>query len=213
MKDTSASGPDALVRDVLHGLSDGRFAPGQRLSEPDLMALYGVGRSTVREALSRLAAGGVVTLAPHRGAQIRRLSPQEVRDVLRVTGVLLGLAARQAAEAVAAGASAADLVAAAQEYDASAGARARARYYRALTRLAGNAELDRMLPSLQVHLVRAQVRSLGGGDAGGRSGMVAAIAAADPAQAEAAARSHVATILTSLAETGRESGDHLDRSA
>ena len=68
------------------------------------MRRYALGRSTVREALGRLAASGIVELVPHKGAQIRFLTRRAAEDVLRVTEPLLGLAARQAAEAVAAGA-------------------------------------------------------------------------------------------------------------
>jgi len=192
------SGPEALVRDILQGLAEGRHVPGQRLAEPDLMTRYGVGRSTVREALGRLAAAGLVTLAPHRGAQIRWLTRRGAGDVLRVAQPLLALAARQAAEAVAAGADPAPLMAAAAAYDAAATdrPRARARYYRALTQLAGNAELDRLLPLLQVHLVRAQIRHTR--PAGQRPRILAAIAAGQPDAAAAAALAHVGALIAAL---------------
>lgn len=192
------SGPETLVRDLLQGLAEGRFAPGQRLTEPDLMARYGVGRSTVREALGRLAAAGLVDLAPHRGGRIRWLSRRAAADVLRVAQALLALLARQAAEAVAAGADPAPLVQAAAAYGAATSERprARARYYRAMTQLAGNTELDRLLPLLQVHLVRAQLRDRR--PPGRRAALVAAIAAADPATAEAEARAHVGALLEAL---------------
>ncbi|KPQ07800.1 MAG: transcriptional regulator [Rhodobacteraceae bacterium HLUCCA12] len=196
------SGPETLVRDILHGLSEGRFAPGQRLAEPDLMARYGVGRSTVREALGRLAAGGVVTLAPHRGAHIRLLTRRETADVLRVSEYLLGLAARQAAEAVLAGGDPSRLVAAADAYthaDAATESRARARYYRALIELGGNSELERLLPALQVHLIRAQLRSSRHASAENeRAALVAAIRAGQPGTAERTARIPIATLIARL---------------
>ena len=196
MKDAAQSTPDAVVRDILHGLSEGRYVPGQRLSEPDLMAIYAVGRSTVREALSRLAAGGVVVQTPHRGAMIRHLTRAQAADVLQVTAVLLGLAARQAAQAVAAGACVRGLQQAALDYAQTGTPRDRARYYRALMVLAGNAELERILPALQVHLIRAQMRALRHDPPKGRAEMVAAIAAGAAEAAETAARTYV---LASLA--------------
>ena len=195
------SGPDVLVRDILHGLSEGRYVPGQRLAEPDLMARYRVGRSTVREALGRLAAGGVVEQMPHKGAQIRLLSRRAARDVLRVTQYLLGLAARQAAEAVALGADPAPLLQAAKAYgDATPTqlSRLRARYYRALVALGGNAELERLLPTLQVHLIRAQLRDLRPHAGTERLQLLEAIAAAQPSSAEDAARASVARLLDAL---------------
>lgn len=195
------SGPEAIVRDILHGLSEGRFVPGQRLVEPDLMARYGVGRSTVREALGRLAAGGVVAQPPHRGAQIRQLSRRATRNLLRVTECLLGLAARQAAEAVAEGADSAPLAAAAADYRRAGPeteTRARARYYRALIALGGNDELERLLPALQVHLIRAQLRTARLVPEDDRAALVGAIRDARPDTAEQAARAHVARLIAAL---------------
>jgi len=195
------SGPEAIVRDILHGLSEGRYAPGQRLVEPDLMTRYGVGRSTVREALGRLAAGGVVTQAPHRGAQIRLLTRRATRDLLRVTEILLGLAARQAAEAVGDGADPAPLADAAARFvgaDADSESRARARYYRALIALGGNAELERLVPALQVHLIRAQLRAARSTAGDERTALITAIRSARPDDAETAARAPIARQIASL---------------
>jgi len=195
------SGPEAIVRDILHGLSEGRYAPGQRLIEPDLMVRYGVGRSTVREALGRLAAGGVVTQAPHRGARIRLLTRRATGDLLRVAEMLLGLAARQAAEAVGDGADPEPLSQAAELYaTANTGneSRARARYYRALIELSGNIELERLLPAVQVHLIRAQLRAARSTVHDERAALVAAIRAARPDAAEAAARAPTARLIASL---------------
>ena len=189
------SGPEALVREVLQGLSEGRYVPGQRLAEPDLMARTGLGRSSVREGLGRLAASGIVAQAPHRGAQIRHLTRRATCDVLRVTEPLLGLAARQAAEAVVDGADPAPLVAAASPEDRP---RARARYYRALTMLAGNAELDRLLPLLQVHLIRAQLRTNRPPGRPARQALVAAVAAGRPDDADAAARGHIQALIAAM---------------
>ncbi|MCC6002108.1 MAG: GntR family transcriptional regulator [Pararhodobacter sp.] len=203
MNRPASSSPDGLVRDILHGLSDGRYVPGQRLVEPDLMQAYHVGRSTVREALGRLAAGGVVEQMPHRGARIRRLDRRAARDLLRVTEALLGLAAREAGEAVAAGADPARFDSAARVLataEPDTEARARARYYRELVALGGNGELQRLLPALQIHLIRAQLRPLRHEEAASaeRAGLVQAILAGQGAEAEARARAHVARLTAAL---------------
>lgn len=184
------------MRDILAGLGEGRFVPGQRLSEPDLMARYGVGRSTVREALGRLAAGGMVVQAPHRGAHIPRLTRRGARDVLRVAQTLLALAARQAAENVGTGADPAPLIAAAADYARDPGARTR--YYRALIALCANVELERLLPTLQTPLVRAQLAIGAQTGASERAAMIAAIASGAAEQAASAAQAHLDALLAQL---------------
>lgn len=202
MNTQTPSGPEALVRDILQGLAEGRFVPGQRLAEPDLMARYGLGRSTVREALGKLATSGIVVQTPHRGAQIRLLTRRAACDVLRVTELLLGLAARQAAEAVAKGADPSALQEAAKAYDTATEDRARfrARYYRALTALAGNTELDRLLPMVQIHLIRAQLRVNRPPGRGARADLVRAVSAGQANMAESAARAHIRALIAVLPE-------------
>ena len=46
----------------------GEFAPGERMSELPLVERIGVSRTTVREASGELAAYGLVTTIPHKGA-------------------------------------------------------------------------------------------------------------------------------------------------
>src|SRR5262249_31586055 len=82
------------------GLYLGRYVPGQRLVEPDLMRACGVGRGTVREALNRLAADGIVSLTLHRGALVRALGRDEVRQIFALLETLVGFMAREAAERI-----------------------------------------------------------------------------------------------------------------
>ena len=192
------SGPGAIARDLLHGLTDGRFVPGQRLAEPDLMARYGVSRSTVREALAQLVGAGVAGHLPHKGVAIRRLTRREAQDVLEVAAALLALTARQAAEAVAAGADAGGLQQAAQDLAAAPSGRNRGRYYRALCALSGNREVMRLMPAIQVPLVRAQLAPHLPDGLADRAALVAAVSAGDSAGAEAEARAWLARLLALL---------------
>ncbi|UCE30896.1 MAG: GntR family transcriptional regulator, partial [Burkholderiales bacterium] len=88
---------DAVAR-LREALLEGRFAPGQRLVEADLVATLGVSRSSVRSALERLAAEGLVRLSAHRGAVARRMSRREVEELYAIRERLEGLAAGLAAE-------------------------------------------------------------------------------------------------------------------
>ena len=81
-RNRSRSFDDQVVAALIRGLQDGRYVPGQRLIEADLTKELKVSRGPVREALKRLAAEGLVSLIPHRGAYIRALTRDEVHDML-----------------------------------------------------------------------------------------------------------------------------------
>lgn len=57
---------DAVYADLL----EGRLTPGSRLREVELAARFEVSRTVVRQALQRLAQGGLVALQHNRGAQV-----------------------------------------------------------------------------------------------------------------------------------------------
>lgn len=75
-----------------------QFAPGERLKEVDLASAFGVSRASIREALRLLESRGLVRILPQRGAQVTLLSRQELENLFEIRAVLLGLAARQAAQ-------------------------------------------------------------------------------------------------------------------
>lgn len=200
------SSSDQIVRDVVRGLYEGRYAAGQRLVEPDLMRRYGVGRGTVREAIKRLAAEGIAVIHAFRGAQIRQLSRVDARNVLLVMELMIGLAARQAAENISspqAGErfrqSLDALLAFEQAGDSYELVRARNRFYRTMTRVGGNREVERLLPSIQVHLVRAHSRLPPEQRFADYRAIAQAVLAGDAVKAEEAARAHIRCTAETLA--------------
>jgi DNA-binding GntR family transcriptional regulator len=74
-----------------------RVSPGARLIESELTQRFSVSRGTVREALRRLNAEGLIEHWPHRGALVRRLSPREIRELFAIRVEMEALAARLAA--------------------------------------------------------------------------------------------------------------------
>jgi len=89
----------AIIRDTLRErILNGDFQPGERLVEDRLSAEMAVSRIPVREALRGLAAEGLVTIEPRRGAYISVLSEKEARDMVEVRATLEALNARLAAE-------------------------------------------------------------------------------------------------------------------
>jgi DNA-binding GntR family transcriptional regulator len=72
---------DALADALRERITGGELAPGQRLIERDLVERYKVGRGTVRAALQRLEHEGLVTVETHRGAFVRQLDKQALREL------------------------------------------------------------------------------------------------------------------------------------
>ncbi|WP_404301327.1 GntR family transcriptional regulator [Alicycliphilus denitrificans] len=206
--DTPETAADAVFHGIVQGLAQQRFVPGQRLVEVDLAAQFGVSRASVREALQRLAAEGLVELFRNKGAAIRTLSPQETLEVLDVAERMTGLLARSAARAIAAGAPRKPIEAAlAQLHEADRGqdqdtfAGARRGLYRALLATSGSRELRRLLPSIHMPIVYAQHRPATLQQVRMRDyqAMCQAILAGDEAAADAAGMQHVRNVREAIA--------------
>ncbi|MEN7535578.1 GntR family transcriptional regulator [Aurantiacibacter flavus] len=71
-----------------------RLVPGQRLVEVDIIRKTGGSRFKVREAFQRLTAEGLVEIEEGRGASVRDVSMDEVRQLYSARAALEGLCAR-----------------------------------------------------------------------------------------------------------------------
>jgi DNA-binding GntR family transcriptional regulator len=78
---------------------DGRYRPGAPLSELRLAETYGMSRTPIREALSRLHQEGWVERIPSRGYFVARVTLQAIQDSFEVRRLLEGAAAAAAARA------------------------------------------------------------------------------------------------------------------
>jgi DNA-binding GntR family transcriptional regulator len=93
---TVASLTTALRDRILNG----ELAPGARLIERELVERYDVARVTVRSALARLAAEGLVVTESHRGARVASLDDEDLhhlfalRTALEVEAARIALAER-----------------------------------------------------------------------------------------------------------------------
>jgi DNA-binding GntR family transcriptional regulator len=88
---------DAAAEKLRGLIGDGTLAPGERLTEAELSASLGISRIPVREALRALAAEGIVTIEPHKGAVVTPVTPEEVDEVFPVLAALEGAAGELAA--------------------------------------------------------------------------------------------------------------------
>jgi len=72
----------------------GALAPGARLTEEALAEQMGIARSTLRTALNRLSAEGIVCKIPYCGWKVAELAAADVWELWTLRGALEGLAAR-----------------------------------------------------------------------------------------------------------------------
>lgn len=81
---SSGRAVDALRELILKG----EFLAGARLGEVELAVRLGVSRTPVREALTRLAAEGLVEIVPNRGARVSRWTVAELEGVFELRTLL-----------------------------------------------------------------------------------------------------------------------------
>jgi len=78
---------------VRERIRTGRFVPGQRLVEVDIIRQMGASRSKVREALQRLEGEGLVQIEEFRGASVKSTGLEEVAQIYRARTALEGICA------------------------------------------------------------------------------------------------------------------------
>jgi DNA-binding GntR family transcriptional regulator len=82
----------SLRTDILSGV----ITAGTRLGEAELADRLRVSRTPIREALSRLAAEGLVELQPNRGARVASYTVEDLHDIFELRLQLEPFAVRQA---------------------------------------------------------------------------------------------------------------------
>jgi len=84
---------DALRRSIV----EGSLAPGSRLTETQIAAQLNLSRGTIRAALHRLVAEGLVSQRPYAGWEVVRLTSRDAWELYTLRSSLEGLASRLAA--------------------------------------------------------------------------------------------------------------------
>lgn len=95
-------GPRTLTSAVLERLRadilSTKLVPGQKLHIAGLAKQFSVSLSSVREALSRLVADGLVQASDQRGFRVSPVSPADLKDVTQTRIDIEGLALRRSIE-------------------------------------------------------------------------------------------------------------------
>lgn len=69
---------DEIYEDLHRSISSMELRPGDRISEVEIAARFGVSRQPVRDAFSRLANVGLLLIRPQRATEVRRFSMREI---------------------------------------------------------------------------------------------------------------------------------------
>jgi DNA-binding GntR family transcriptional regulator len=91
---------ETLAADLASAIHEHRLAPGSKLNEDEVGAIYGVSRTVARAALQSLAHRRLVELKRNRGAWVAQPSAREAREVFEARALLEPRTARSAAERI-----------------------------------------------------------------------------------------------------------------
>lgn len=181
-----------------------QLQPGQRLIERELIESTGVSRTTIREALRELAAEGLVTTLPQKGAIVASPTVEEAEELYEIRSALESLMTARFVEN-ASDAEVGELRTALEDVaaivetggDALANLKAKDAFYDVLGRGAGNQALRATLTQIQAKVTLLRATSLSSSPE--RPGealeelraIVTAIEARDSSAAEQASRRHL----------------------
>jgi DNA-binding GntR family transcriptional regulator len=79
-------------------IMNGRFEPGERLTEMQLAGQLAVSRATVRTALHHLVGEGLIVQVPYTGWVVAELTPKDAWELFTLRAAMEGLAAKLATE-------------------------------------------------------------------------------------------------------------------
>lgn len=78
----------AVVERLREKIIDGELREGEQLRQDAIAEEFQISRIPVREALSHLAAEGLITIVANRGAVVSALSPEEISQIFETRAVL-----------------------------------------------------------------------------------------------------------------------------
>jgi GntR family transcriptional regulator, rspAB operon transcriptional repressor len=203
---TSAARIHAALRDRIVSLE---LAPGAPLSEKELVEMFGVSRTPVREALLRLAEEELVDIYPQSGTFVARIRASVAQDAMAIRKALEGFCAREAARRT----TPADIAhldallarqrVAAEFHDIEGFHSADEAMHQLVASLAGHPNIWRVVKREKASVDRVRLLTL---EFEGRFGIVVAehqrivdaLRARDPNAAEEAMSTHLSRVLPSL---------------
>lgn len=87
-----------IVRELSDDIAAGALAPGERLDEVKLTERFGVSRTPIREALSRLVAQGILVPGEKRGVRVAVYSREQLAQIFEAMHEIEAACARVASQ-------------------------------------------------------------------------------------------------------------------
>ena len=88
---------DAIAENLRDAILDGDLTPGTSLTETDVAGRYDVARPTAKAAIEKLVADMLLERSNHKTARVRKLGPDDVRDIYRTRALVESEVLRQLA--------------------------------------------------------------------------------------------------------------------
>lgn len=199
MDGTTQSNVDRLTDQLRRMAADFEIKPEERIVEGEMAKRLAVSRTPLREALNRLVSEGYLTNTGGRGFFCRALTPERILDLYEARTALESEAVRHAIKR-ASDADIATLSASLQsanhEADRLALLELDEAFHLALTRLSGNAELERLLININgriryVRMIGLNARDGVAAQLAAHQAILNAVQARDLDRALAALRAHI----------------------
>jgi DNA-binding GntR family transcriptional regulator len=80
--------PASIYELIREDIISGKLGPNERLKVADLAERYGTSTNPIREALQQLRGEDFVVMEPHRGARVRPIDENFVRDIIEIAALI-----------------------------------------------------------------------------------------------------------------------------
>lgn len=84
----SSTASEMVVAQLKRDIFTGELPPAAKLKVKDLAARYDVGATSIREALSHLAAAGIINQHPQRGFRVPKLDAESCLDLMKTREIV-----------------------------------------------------------------------------------------------------------------------------
>lgn len=200
---------------IREDILNGTYKPDEELREIAIGKALGVSRTPVREALRQLELEGLVYIIPNKGAYVKGITEEDIRDIYMIRSRLEGLSARLAAEKITPEQLAnLDEVIYLAEYHAANGHNEKvfemdSKFHELLYEACGSRQLHHLLSDYHHYVQKVRKLSVAKDVRAGQSThehkmILEAIREHDPEKAEKLAREHITNTIHNMQKVGIE---------